>query len=108
MKASNPLYRYSEGVLAEPWLHCSSRFFNVNHGVVIVGYGEVNSDDTKVRGRCKEYWIIRNSWGADWGEDGFFRMCMDGAGSIFGTPYGTCLINKYATWPNFDGEFIEP
>jgi len=37
---------------------------DVNHEVVIIGYG-VTTDQTP-----KSYWIIRNSWGSDWGEKG--------------------------------------
>lgn len=35
-----------------------------NHAVVLVGF-------------AKDYWIIRNSWGADWGEDGHIRLKKD-------------------------------
>jgi hypothetical protein len=37
-----------------------------NHAVLLTGYG-VTSDGTK-------YWEIRNSWGAQWGEDGYIRI----------------------------------
>lgn len=36
-----------------------------NHEISIVGWG-VEGDE--------KYWIIRNSWGSYWGENGFFRL----------------------------------
>jgi len=38
---------------------------DINHAVQLVGYGSQGGRD---------YWIVRNSWGAGWGEQGFIRI----------------------------------
>uniref|UniRef100_A0A5S6R395 Dipeptidyl peptidase 1 n=1 Tax=Trichuris muris TaxID=70415 RepID=A0A5S6R395_TRIMR len=38
-----------------------------NHAVVVVGYGVDEQSKT-------DYWIVKNSWSTNWGEDGYFRI----------------------------------
>ncbi|KAJ8984236.1 hypothetical protein NQ317_007468 [Molorchus minor] len=54
---------YTGGIFDE-----SSCTTTVNHGVLVVGYG--TEDGTP-------YWLVKNSWGADWGEEGFIKMVRD-------------------------------
>lgn len=52
---------YSGGVFSDSGCDIN----DMNHGVVTVGYGTENN---------VPYWLIKNSWGADWGENGYFKM----------------------------------
>jgi C1A family cysteine protease len=58
---ANSLQFYHSGIYDIPDCDVTQ----TNHAVNIVGYGVENG---------KPYWIIRNSWGADWGENGYFRI----------------------------------
>merc|ERR1712066_765376 len=60
-------------VNASPWSSYAGGIFDkssctatpLNHAVACVGY------DTN-----QNYWIVRNSWGSSWGEDGYIRVVM--------------------------------
>jgi KDEL-tailed cysteine endopeptidase len=60
----------------------------INHGVVAVGYGH----DATVK---KDFWIVKNSWGAGWGENGYIRM--DREKNSF---HGICGICMSASYPH--------
>lgn len=83
-----------------------------NHAVQLVGYGHDYESN-------KDYWIIRNSWGPQWGEGGYMRLLRDAkpkcgwavdthsGGACDGEPdvewvCGMCGILYDATFPVMD------
>ncbi|RLF63630.1 MAG: hypothetical protein DRN31_02020 [Thermoplasmata archaeon] len=67
---------YTGGIYEHPGDEPTS---DINHQVVIVGY----DDD-------QECWIVKNSWGSNWGENGFFRIA-----------YGDCQIEHEIVYADF-------
>jgi len=60
--AANTFKDYNGGVFDG----CSyDENIQLNHSVQLVGYGSEGGVD---------YWIVRNSWGPNWGEDGYIRI----------------------------------
>lgn len=57
---SKAFHLYESGVISSD---CGQ---NVGHNVLVVGYDNTDGDEP--------YWLIKNSWGASWGEDGYVRV----------------------------------
>lgn len=51
---------YTSGIVTDA--KCGT---NVNHAMLIVGYGVENNT---------EYYIVKNTWGPNWGENGYVRI----------------------------------
>ena len=61
------LQLYHSGIY-DPWFLCSQT--HLDHGVLVVGYGSEKFLDIFTR----DYWLVKNSWGAGWGEKGYFKI----------------------------------
>jgi len=71
---------YDGGIYYEP--ACNSDLNDLDHGVLVVGYGTDDDDD---------YWIVKNSWGPTWGMGGYILMSRN--------QENNCGIATYATVP---------
>ncbi|KAJ4897505.1 Cysteine proteinases superfamily protein [Raphanus sativus] len=58
----------------------------MSHAVAIVGYG-ISEEGTK-------YWLLKNSWGESWGENGYMRIKRD-----VDAPEGMCGLARLAFYP---------
>jgi len=79
----NSFQFYGGGIYYEP--ACSPT--NLDHGVLVVGFGEVKYDF----GSIGYYWEVKNSWGESWGDDGYIKMSRN--------RHNNCGIASSATLP---------
>lgn len=80
---SDLFFQYTSGVISDP--ACGTK---LDHAVTAVGYGtdEVTGLD---------YYLVRNSWGASWGEEGYFKIMRSGEDD-----WGICGIQEMSVYPD--------
>jgi C1A family cysteine protease len=67
-------------------IYSCTNFTGVDHGVLLVGYGTNTTSG-------QDFWIVKNSWGPNWGEQGYFRVIRNKGSSL------ACGIPDYAHYP---------
>jgi len=77
---SDVFHNYTGGVLDSE--QCG---INTNHAVAIVGYGTDEASGL-------EYWLVRNSWGTAWGDQGYVKIAITEGDGI-------CAINHRPLYP---------
>jgi len=75
---------YSSGVYYDT--SCQNGWNDLDHGVTVVGYNHDASSKL-------DYWIVKNSWGTDWGQAGYIWMSRN--------QKNQCGIATDATYPTF-------
>ena len=80
---------YHSGVLSSS--KCGD---NLDHGVLVVGYGEEDG---------VMFWKIKNSWGSEWGDDGYIKI--ERTESKRST--GTCGIAMSASYPTLNNQVVD-
>jgi inhibitor of cysteine peptidase len=75
---SSPFHQYTGGVFSYDETACGD---GVNHAVVLTGWDD--SDGT---------WHLKNSWGTDWGENGYMRI-----------KYGVSNVGYAAVYVDYEG-----
>lgn len=61
----------------------------IDHGVLLVGYG--HDEELEM-----DYWLVKNSWGPDWGEKGFIRLVRNPS---LNDGFGQCGILSTPSFP---------
>ncbi|MCG8697419.1 MAG: DUF333 domain-containing protein, partial [Bacteroidales bacterium] len=72
---TNEFLNYRGGIFRNNTTSCNSSYScayaTTDHAIALVGWG----NDPKVG----DYWILRNSWGTSWGENGYMRIAATSA-----------------------------
>jgi len=72
-------HHYKSGIMDSK--DCGTK---LNHVITAVGYGSENG---------KEYYIVRNSWGASWGDKGYIKIAVEEG-------KGICGIQMHSVYPS--------
>jgi hypothetical protein len=101
INANKVFQLYASGIISSkdcgPAPHTAEmEIMAINHAVVVTGWGE-----EMVGGRAMKYWILKNSFGEGWGENGYFKL-ERGAHTLDREGFGTCGMYFESVYPVMD------
>ena len=73
---------YSSGVYDEPACCTDCQLSQLDHGVLVAGYGTEDG---------KDYWLVKNSWASGWGDQGYIKIIRNDS--------GRCGVPAVASYP---------
>ena len=85
------IHSYKSGIVEARYCGID-KYDSLNHAVLIVGYGTDEATGF-------EYWLVKNSWGTTWGDNGYFKLKIERSFTNF---WGTCGIQVYHVYPILD------
>jgi len=75
---------YKNGVSSD-YIKSNCKYTSSTHTIAVVGYGTLNG---------KDYWLIKNSWGTAWGDNGYIKLERG---------VGACGIGRKVAYPICEG-----
>jgi len=100
INANKKFQLYDRGILrlkdCPPAPHTSETMYTaINHAALLTGWGE----EKMPNGEVVKYWEVKNSFGSDWGEGGYFRV---ERGPVTAEGLGTCGMYFESVYPIVD------
>jgi hypothetical protein len=98
---------YASGIFVDEYTECDVSpcyYAETNHCVALVGWQDTSSNGDG-------YWILRNSWGTNWGENGYMRIAYRSAHVTCAVCYMVYVAPvpgkiKGAKWNDYNGDGI--
>lgn len=85
-------FRFYEGGIYDG-KNCTGTI-KINHAMTIVGYDSIGDRD---------YWIVRNSWGQNWGLQGYMYVKRNSSSTL---GFGVCGIATFSAYPTIEKQLL--